>query len=457
MERKLRIKKSDFYIFLFQYIYIGLYFVFINVTKNSLIYCLIHGTVSSIVACIVLNCMDKALKRDTFSLAAMYLYVSAVYLHFSSVKYITNPLYVGYTTDQNLRLFGSIFSAIVIIIEAVSWNKFNRKHSVQDNYVKMVNHLNINSLIVWCVVIASVALMLLTSIGNVVYSSNSTMNDQISKTILGISVVLALLNIKVRDPDRKFSISNYYGYGPMIFVFLGAFIQSASLGKRHMFIVPVIMAIAGSLCLKKISQIDIVRNITMILPMIFAIFSIAIFISSNRFQTGTDAFMRELTFRFDLTDLAVTEAGNTSFKDYSIDSIVEPVELAIPGGLFIGNKNEIQKWNQYKKILQISGLYTEADYNDSVFSMGTEIGGYIGFVLIPYIIMIYYEMLDRWISSWQRIGGICKLAIIPYFCSTENVWQKFVLDTRTYFIILVVFYIILRLTVFKKLRENIGA
>lgn len=220
-----------------------------------------------------------------------------------------------------------------------------------------------------------------------------------------------------------------------------------------MLMTPIIVILAIMLCLRKVKDFIFLKRMVSILPLGVAVFSSIVFLASDRFQTNDTLFMSNLVYRFDMTDFAITEAERTTFKDYSIDSILEPIQLAIPGRFSTRDKTAIQKDNQYKKVLAASGLYINADYNDTVFSMGAEIGGYLGFFLLPIWLLIYYELLDRWITSKGEIGNICKLSIIPYFCGAENVWQKFILDTRTYLIVYIVFYFMIIFFIKNRVRK----
>ena len=437
----LKVKKEELLIFVSQYVYICAFYFFNNIGSDNIIFSLIHGTLSSILMCGILRSFNKQIDKNLFSLVSMYVFISIVYFHLSSIKYAIDYLYYGYIDNAYIRMLGSCICFFVMLAEIFLLNHLN-KHmrycSINNEY-----KFEISGIFTWVFAIAGSILMLSISLLGSFSSISESVSNQIFSVVLGITIVTCLMKIKV---NKK---GHYYGFGPLVFVFAIILVETLALGKRTFIVVPVVICLASALYLGLIKNHKIIYRLVIILPIILMAFSTVIFITSSRYNIYSNEFIRDLAYRFDLSDFAMTEAMRTKWSDYSFASITEPIQLAIPGIFSKVDKLSIQNVNQYKYILSKSNLYINADYNDTVFSMGSEIAGIVGMIAIPIIIFEFLVFVEKLISV-NDIFKVTKLAVIPFFCSVESSWQKIVLDFRMYAVVFIAFYIVLTLFLRKK-------
>lgn len=427
--------------------YVIIFYIIFDIGGHGLFESLIHASLSSCAINYYFRKLSLSICENRFSMASMTLLVFAVYFHLSSIKYAVHQLYPNYISDLGVRLLGSVLVFIVFIISTSLWSNMNhhrfREDKISDNYKR-------HPLLAWAVsVLCVVAQCYINTLPEIVLKK--AMTTQLKETIYCLGLVVSLINIRKNEYHRKIILNT--SCFPLLVIIMYSITEALYTGSRSALITPVVVSLAGLLKLGKIDNVWTIKKVVGIAPILILLYSILIFNTSNRFENDRNNYVKNLVYRFDLSDLAITEILRTEFKDYSLDSIREAVELAVPGFLFHGDKMAIKRNSQYKKILRISNLYTEADYNDTLFSMGAEIGNIIGFILVPIVFVIYFELLDFWICGWKN-ANFSIIAIVIYFCSVENGWQKFFLDTRTYLIILICTYVFLKIYFKIRLGKN---
>lgn len=435
---KKKIEQSDIFIYIMSFIYVIGFYIIFDIHGRGLFESLVHVSFSSYAINYYFRKLSCSINENRFSMASMTLMTFVVYFHLSSIKYAVYQLYPNYISDLNIRLLGSLLVFVTFIISTFVWYYINQKRLQKKILLlKYKKH----PLLAWVIsILCVIGQSYINTLPEVLLQK--AIVTQAKEIIYCIGLVVSILNIKEQDSHKKIILNR--SYLPLMVIIIYFVIEALSTGSRGALITPVVIVLAGFLKLKKIHNISVVKRIVGISPILILLYSILIFGTSNRFENDMDNYVKNLVYRFDLSDMAMTEALRTEPDDYSTKSISEAIELAIPSFLFHGDKSAIKRNNQYKKILKKSHLYTEADYNDTLFSMGTEIGNFIGFIIIPIVFIIYFELLDYWICGWKNTDYTI-IAIVPYFCGIENSWQKFFFDTRTYLIILICTYFFLRI------------
>lgn len=435
---KTRIEYNDIFTYITSFIYVMGFYIIFDIRGYGLFESLVHAFLSSYAINFYFRKLSFSINQNRFSMASMTLLVFVVYFHLSSIKYAVYQLYPNYISNLGLRLLGSVLVFITFIISTSLWSKMNHRRLKAN---RILDDYNGHPLMAWIVsILCVIGQSYINSLPEIVLQR--AIITQLKETIYCLGLAVSIINIRKIESHKKIVLDA--SYFPLMVIIMYSITEALYTGSRSALITPVTITLAGLLKLRKIQDITAVKRMVGIAPILILLYSMLIFSTSKRFENDRDNYVKNLVYRFDLSDMAMTELLRTEFDDYSVDSIREAAELAVPSFLSRENKLAIKRNSQYKRILRMSNLYTEADYNDTLFSMGAEIGNIIGFILVPIVFVIYFELLDYWIASWKK-ADFAIIAIVTYFCGVENSWQKFFFTTRTYMIILICAYVFLKI------------
>ena len=447
MSFKFDIIKDTLKAFLFTSLAVFLYYSFYSISNGTLWIAILSSLVRSFVTVLVLYIIEKACDDNIYTGGAFLLYSCVIYNQISVIKYSVDSFYEGSIASISTRLFGSLFIDFVIIFTSIIFYVYHR-HRVKISYSNMnLKRLNVSFFVVYPMVFLYIIL-------NVYYTHNTgnILNTDVSRTFrtfttLFTYLVYALIIVYIKKEEDKFKFSSFI---PLILVLIVNFYLTMVTGKKNIFIVLGVVVICGLLITKKI-KFKYVKYIAFSSALLLQFVQISSEAFSSRTWYNTNYLLQYHAYRFDLSDLPMTIALRYNNIENPFSIITESFEYSIPSFL-VPNKN--LELNQYVNSMESVGLNGDFDFNDTFFSMGAQVGGFIGIISIFIIIMLFFEWMSWGLLNFKN--GLCiNVVLIPYFATSESDWSMFLYQTRDLIIFILfsylLFYLILKQ---EELRSN---
>lgn len=420
--------------FLSTYCYILGFYLYFNLSVNTMGYCLIHGTFSSMLLIYVLDIMKQSRRENRFSVVLLFFYISVLYAHISCMKYVIQYLYPGFIEDNNDRLVGSLVVLFVMWATIFIWNYFSKKHyHSNESAVTKLDEMNINQIMLWTlVIILGIVKLFAVKSGN----ANETKISFVVDLVMNITLAFTVINYKPgRIIVNRFKIPS--GLLPIITIFSIYLYCALITGKRSAVIVLFVILICSLIMLNKINFIYI-EVVTVLAPIGIACLTIALGMISKRYDFFGELLVRNLVYRFDLSDFAITLSSK--MPHYQIETFIDGIRSAIPAFIYPGKMNYLQS---YYDLMSSCGLRAVEDFNDTVFSMGTQLFGYWGLFLTFPLISFFFSAVDTLLNKLDVKGMFLKILLIGYFAqSIESDWARFAVQTRNAILIALIGYVV---------------
>jgi len=391
-----------------------LFVMIYEATVGTIVCSLIHAFCSAIVMYRVVS--KVLLKRvSNVSMATMFILINLLYFSASSVKYFEAELYPGFIDNNDLRLIYSLLALIVL------WASFEIiiRMKTKYRYVNFTIHYDLFLRATIIIILISIYLNIVDfyqkGFGYAYFSDLDPVKLAIERTYLPtvekirmwlmgcVNVVLVLLlalhfgkkgskKLIVMAIVSVFILSLFSGgRGAIFYFFFGmtfSLVYLYGLGKR------------------------ILARLFLATPIIICIGSVLILFFSGRIGFGnSEQIKHELAYRFDLTDYPATliHANNSVAFNYHI--IGDAVYYSVPKAVY-SDKYEANK----KTMLQLisnANLEEYTDYTDTFFSIGVQLGGIIGFVFIPFLMVLFLYALEQFF--YRSFGLASKFIIIMMY------------------------------------------
>jgi len=431
--------------------YVILFYVFFKISMESILWSFMHATISSIILWNILYKSEKRFNKGKFSIASIFLIVFSVYFQISSVKYSQLYLYRSFISDNNVRFMGSLYVGIILYFSTELWYFLRFK---KDDNINKINKLNKQFRINWSTIFFAELLMmtyfLYSYIKNPIspylrsYNISLSPLDQLINIL--ISIILALILCSI-----VFYFKKKGGYILLFLFILVFFLKALTSGSRSAFIVPLLGILIGLLFLRKIS-FNLFKRAIIYGPLCIVLLSIVFFTISGRVAQGDyEKYAHQISYRFDLSDFPLTLLKENPKNPFSLKPIAEALQLSIPAFLN-KNKMSIIENSSYKKLLYSENL-TGVDYTDSIFTMGIEIAGWTGFMLLLPLFVIFFELYDVSISKMGNFGLIMKILTYYFYIRIEYIWPTLFINIRSLILYGIAGYIFYRIA-FRKKKLN---
>lgn len=400
---------------------------FFEFTPNTYGYAFVHAIIASLLMIQLIRVGEKTVYRNSESLVFVSLLTICLYNYCSSGKFIISELYPGFIDTPVERLFGSLYVDIVILVAIRLWDKLNSKHI--SKRVTNPKYYKINIFLTLAVTMLYFVKTLNTIIFHVSFLviSNATLDRFLNSLLCALALFLVIMGY--------YSKKNKIIYLFLFVIIIGsAVISSIGSGKRNQLLVPVIFVIAILYLMQKIN-FKFFRALISGIPIGIVFLSNIIFLLSERYSTRNYWYVRDFVYRFDISDFAITIAKSGSV---SYGSIVDGIISAIPRLQYAGNG--------YSNTMLKAGLSGIEDYNDTIFSIGAEVLGYVGILIIPIIILLFLEELDYFLKSRKTYNlRLSRFLIIFEFTVAETTWAMFILYTRNAILGILIGFILLKI------------
>ena len=442
-----RIKKSNIAFFLYTFILavisILIYDRINHLGNKNLGFSIFNCLLSSLTLIIVVSKVMDSGDKNGMSGASFLLLAASFYNQNSIYKFGVDYLFKGFITDPYGRLLGSIYIDLILIFSTyliTYLNRYRKKSNV--SYVYNVSFVLVSIL---SLIYLFTNLIMFIRTGETLSSySSRTMRtfDNIFKSLL--YTLIGILWLKNWNAAKVKVII------PFSIVLISSILLSLLSGKKSALILP-LYSIIFTLTYFGVIKKKHLMEIGGLLPLFIMTFTNITNVIGDRQQMLANTLFRLQYngFRFDLSDFAVTIAMR--FKDYAhpLRIFFEGVNIAIPKIFNSAKVDDKIYYIQQLRSMGISEASTQ-DFNDTVFSMGAQIAGFIGIVLIFILILLFFNYLTHLLKKIHEIGDLLIVLLIQYFSTVEGDWAMFLGNTRDVFIYILLGYLIF--TIFKKVR-----
>lgn len=409
--------------------YVILFYLFFKISMEPILWSFMHATISSIILWNILHKTEKRFNKDKLSITSIFLIVFSIYFQLSSIKYSQLYLYKGFISDNNVRFIGSLYVGIILYFSTELWYFLRFK---KGNNINKINELNKQFRINWLTIFFAELLMMTyflylyikNPISPYLRSYNILLSPLDQFINILISIILALILCSI-----VFYFKRKGGYILLFLFILIFFLQALISGSRSAFVAPLLGILIGLLFLKKIS-FNLFKRAVIYGPICIVLLSFVFFTVSGRVaKVDYEIYAHQIAYRFDLSDYPLTLLKENPKNSFSLKPIVEALQLSIPAFL---NKNKmfIIENSSYKKLLYSTYLI-DTDYTDSIFTMGIEIAGWIGFMLLLPLFVIFFELYDASISKLGNIGLIIKILTYYFYIRVEYIWSTLFINIRS--------------------------
>jgi len=450
----MKIKRKDareFIIaFTFACLSVVIYYFSNNINNGTLYFAVLGCLIRSLTMVITLKLIEVSCINNIYSGAAFLLYSTVIYNSISCIKYSVLTFYSGALNTLLSRGLGSVFIDIVIILSSIVFARYHR--TIVRRLENQIDRIELN-VPIWITIILVVAFSYV-NIVNVRLTGN-TLVSNVSRTMrtfvnLFTYITYAATILSVRRTKK--GKLNLLSLTPIALVGVVNLLMTMISGKKNLIVVFGITVVCGLLYTKKIS-FKFAKYVAYSSPLLLQIVQTFSEVISGRTFFNTLYKLMYHAFRFDLSDLAVTIAANFSKISKPWEVIVEAIEYSIPS---IFNTNKASELVAYKDQMAAVGLIRDYDFNDTFFSMGAQIAGFVGIIAVFLLIVLFFEWISAKIVRIRIIGPGIMLVLISYFASCESDWSMFFFQTRDMFIYIICSYFVLRIILKVRKKKTLG-
>lgn len=451
MHSRIIIFKSEFYDWLIASFYsilsLGIYYIYYHIDVDSIGISILASLFRSLVLCIVLSCVRNACEDNVYTGGAFMLLALALYNQISNIKYTVPYLYTGSINNMYTRIVGSLYVDLLIIFVAIVFlllhkKMFRGKHNGAKEY-------RLNGGVVYASTILFSVVQLYT-----VSKYGVTVSARVSRTMLTfvmafiyVIYAMAILYVKAKDNGKIIWRSCI----PIAVLFITNLYITMVSGKKNYVIVFGMVIICGLLVCKRI-KFKIVKRIAYAMPVIMTMLVIISEALGKREGFYTEFYRLQYhAFRFDLSDLATTISIRHSNINSPLKIIGEAAKYSIPS---VFSPNKVTDLLEYKRQLISVGLNSEFDFNDTFFSMGAQVGGFTGMIIVLLLILLLFEIISNIVISISKMGDEVFLVLLSYFATCESDWSMFVFNTRDIIIYIIVAFTVMNIIGILRHRTN---
>lgn len=414
-----------------------------NDIKNETLFISFVGAFfSTLCMVVVVKILKNTLLDTVLSGPVVFLLVAVLYNQNSVIRFAVESLYDGSIENRMERLFGAIFIDVLLVTGTFFWSERHKKNKLfNKNKGYALQSLTISSFAAYSLTISymimSMIMSLMTQITEV---SNLLKLIQTVYSYICFSAVALYVKVK----NRRYELPSLI---PVVLLGIHLLILTNLAGSKQI-IIRAAIVISCALILQNKLSLNKIEVLLYASPLIMqGIVSVTELVSA-RFVNYTNAWMlRYHVFRYDLSDLTMTFALRFKNMKYSAEVVKEAFLYALPSFLY-GEKQEVLP--MYNANVRSAGLEGfPMDYNDTIFSFGAQIGGFLGIIIVFFAVLVLQEWISKKVIKIKNVGPAILMTILGYFSYVESDLYMFLFNTRD-----VVIYIILALFVYKILLRK---
>jgi len=413
---------------------------------------IINCAIVSLTLVIVLDAMRKKYEKGIHSGAEFLLFVAAIYNYNTSTKFTVDSLFDGFISNPVQRIMGIIFINTIIIATAIIWKKAKTDRTVVLN-IEELQQFKISKFAVYSLtaIYTIVQLMSLRSFGMPLYNYSLTISAALSAIVMCITyIIYTTVFLYTNNGDSKWKLRYYI---PIIIILSMNFYLSLLSGKKNFFMQFAFIIGCDFIASNKLKYRTIEIAAIMSAPVLQVFTSLSEIVSGRMAGINAIKLARYHAFRYDLSDFAITIASRYGNSSNILDMLKAAFIESLPSGLFPGI-NKVGE-EAYLKNMNSIGLGV-TDYNDTLFSMGAQVMGYLGIVIWFVIVVVLFEWMTKKIVKIKRVGTPLFFLSMNYFIIIESGWFSFFSATRDLLITLCIGYVVMIFIINRRKRMQHG-
>lgn len=443
----MKVKKNFIYGFIVAFICailtIFLFYIANDIENDTLLIAIVGAFFSTLTMTIVISKIEIALNYTELSGPVVFLLVAVLYNQNSVIKYAVNSIYDGAIDNLTQRFFGALFIDILIVFGTYFWSWMHRNNKeFLKNSKKDFQQLTVPGYVVYFMVISYVLLAFL-SIGYV-------KSKLVSVILTGYSYLcFSAVALYVKIYNNKYRLSSLI---PIVLLGFSLFILSILGGSKQIIIRAAIVIVCALIFQNKLS-FNKIKIALYTSPLIMqGLVSLTELISGRFINYSTEWMLRYHIFRYDLSDLAMTFAFRFDNLKYSWGIVKEAFLYSLPSFLYSSKEEILPMYNANVMSAGLEGY--PMDYNDTVFSFGAQIGGFLGIVIAFFAVLFLHEWISKKLIRISRVGPAILMTVFGYFSYVESDLFMFVFNTRDLLVYIVLALVVYR--IFLKIRKTPG-
>ncbi len=392
-------------------------------TTADMFFCsFIHACAAAIVMFLVVS---KSLMKDSprANMAIVFILINLLYFGASSVKYFQPELYPGFINDNYIRM---IFSLLGLFALWVSFEVISRMETKVVTPELKISHGYLLRLSITLLLGIAVCLSLFElyqkGLGYAYLNNTNFIEAAMERTSLptiqkfylwlisSIEVFLVILISIDFAGKRKWTL--------LMISFALVALESMLSGSRGILFYFSLGMMYSMIRLHNLGNKTFVK-ILLTAPMVICLGSIVILSSSGRMDRDNERLKFQLTYRFDLTDYAATIIQGNSPIMFNPQIIKDAFYYSVPK-ILCEDKYE-RDTKSVQSLLTNADLDVKTDYTDTFFSLGAQMGGMIGFMTIP-MIMVFFLYSLEWLLYvlFRNSANIMIVAMYPLYITVET-------------------------------------
>lgn len=407
MKVKLKNIKEILFAWVICIITILMYYGIHNINLSNTIYAIIKSLFSSITLIYVLNKTENLANKGIFTCASALIIITALYDQNSLTKFSVDKLFDGFISDNLLRLLGGIYVDIIIIVTTHLITRMQLNGSHKNNNTERLIYVSTPIMYLLVIIFGYITLF--------VFNKSAASTTRLESTIRDIISYLTYASATIYAFNRK-NKNKLFAYFPIILITIINLYKSLQYGGKAT-LLKFAVIIAFGLYYFGMVKFKTMKSWFIVSPIILQLYTIISELTSNRMANFNSYYVLQYhAFRLDLSDFALTIAIKANHLKYATGLIKDAFVFCIPG-YSPSVKNDILLQGAYRKQLLEAGLPatdiygTLSDFNDTLFSIGAELSGFVGMFLFYLLIAVIFELISRLIIKNKYGYAIALVAI----------------------------------------------
>jgi hypothetical protein len=375
-------------------IYPCLFQAIFNADIDIFLYALIQSTFSGIA--LITICRDIQ-RRGVLNISDIFIISNLIYFYISSIKYYEFQLYPDFESTNIYRLFSVLVGLLTIIL---IYN-VKKRYSTVNIMVNKIDIKNNRIFILWIILCIFLVINIYSQFKfgmSSMYLEPETMKmilmDKTGTSAIekifdffqeNFIVFFAVLSILLTQKKSNYII--------LIVALVLALSYSIVLGSRYVIYLMVLTMAFTAISIKSLRP-TVFGETILFSPLILALITSLVLFASGRIEIlNLDDLRLQLSYRFDLTDFAITLFRGNDLIKFDSKLFMDAVYYSIPF-LDFELKQRLMT-GAYKDSLLVAGLNDSFDYTDTFFSMGVQLIGILGFIIWPIFYIILLEFMSK--------------------------------------------------------------
>ncbi len=391
-------------------------------TLETIGFSLIHAFCSAVVMYRVVS--KLLLKRSSnVSMATMFILINLLYFSASSIKYFEPELYPGFINNNVLQLTYSLLALIVLWVSFEIIIRMKTKYKYTNFSIHNDLFLRVTIIIMLVFICLNIVDLYQKGFGYAYHLNLDILQVAMERTSLPTIEKIRMWLMGCTNVVLVLLLALHFGKKGskklIVMAIAAVFILSLFSGGRGSIFFFFLGLIFSLIYLHGFGKKNLAR-IFLAAPIIICIGSVLILSVAGRIGFGNSEQIKyQLAYRFDLTDYAATLIHANNLIAFNYQIVGDATYYSVPKVFYSG------KYDANRKIvleqLSNANLDERIDYTDTFFSIGAQLGGIVGFVFVPFLMVLFLYTLEQFFyRSFGSSSNFIIIAMYPLYLRVET-------------------------------------